>query len=304
MKKTDNVLLIGLGAIGMLYAASLRKLPGIHFRILVDEERLRRYCEKGVFLNGERLSFDWITPEDASGEKADLILIATKSHGFAAAMEMIAPFVGEDTLILPLLNGISAPELLQKRFPRIQSLYGFFMGHASIREGTRVCHDGVGKLYFGAESNRTVDGSVQTVARLFDRAGIAYEIPEDMKSALWKKYVLNVGVNQTSAVFKADYGTLQKNPEMLAFAEKLMSEAVQVARAAGVNHTEDMVKNAMEVILNMPPEAKTSMLQDVLANRPIEVDLFAGTLCKLGEKFDVEVPANREVLNKLSPMLK
>ena len=124
MKKTDNVLLIGLGAIGMLYAASLRKLPGIHFRILVDEERLRRYCEKGVFLNGERLSFDWITPEDASGEKADLILIATKSHGFAAAMEMIAPFVGEDTLILPLLNGISAPELLQKRFPRIQSLYG------------------------------------------------------------------------------------------------------------------------------------------------------------------------------------
>lgn len=301
MKKTDNVLLIGLGAIGMLYAASLRKLPGIHFRILADEERLNRYREKGVFLNGEKLTFDWITPEDASGEKADLILIATKSHGFAAAMEMIAPFVGETTLILPLLNGITAPELLQKRFPHIQSLYGFFLGHASIREGTRVCHDGVGKLYFGAENNFNTSAPVQAIARLFDRAGIAYEIPEDMKSALWKKYVLNVGVNQASAVFKADYGTLQKNPSMLAFAEKLMEEAVKVGIAAGVNHTEDMVKNAMDVILNMPPEAKTSMLQDVLANRPTEVDLFAGTLCKLGEKYSIDVSANREVLDKLSP---
>ena len=301
MKKTDHVLLIGLGAIGTLYAASLRKLPGIHFRILVDEERLSRYREKGVFLNGEKLTFDWITPADASGEKADLILIATKSHGFAAAMEMIAPFVGENTLILPLLNGITAPELLQKRFPHIQSLYGFFLGHASIREGTRVCHDGVGKLYFGAENNFDIDGSVRAIARLFDRAGIAYEIPEDMKSALWKKYVLNVGVNQASAVFRADYGTLQKNPSMLAFAEELMQEAVKVAVAAGVNHTEDMVKNAMDVILNMPPEAKTSMLQDVLANRPIEVDLFAGTLCKLGEKYSIDVPGNRKVLNTLSP---
>jgi 2-dehydropantoate 2-reductase len=88
---------------------------------------------------------------------------------------------------------------------------------------------------------------------------------------------------------------------MLAFAEELMQEAVKVAVAAGVNHTEEMVKNAMDVILGMPPEAKTSMLQDILANRPIEVDLFAGTLCKLGEKYSIDVPGNREVLNTLSP---
>ena len=88
---------------------------------------------------------------------------------------------------------------------------------------------------------------------------------------------------------------------MLAFAEKLMKEAVKVAEAEGVNHTEEMVKNAMEVILTMPPEAKTSMLQDVLASRPIEVDLFAGTLCKLGEKYHLDLPGNREVLRKLAP---
>ena len=300
MKKMENVLLIGLGAIGTLYAAALGKVPSIRFRVLVDEKRRARYLKNGVYLNGEKLDFRWITPEQADGEKADLILIATKSHGFDSAMEMIAPFVGKDTLILPLLNGISAPESLQKRFGGTEELYGFFLGHASVREGTRVCHDGVGKLYFGRQDNSVTAPCVRAIAELFDSAKIAYEIPEDMKSALWKKYVLNVGVNQATALFRADYGTLQKNPPMLDFAGRLMKEAVQVAEKAGVNGTESMVESAMEVILSMPGEAKTSMLQDVLAGRPTEVDLFAGTLCRLGKKYSVAVPCNEEVLKKLS----
>ncbi|MBR2364027.1 MAG: ketopantoate reductase family protein [Lentisphaeria bacterium] len=300
MKKIRNILLIGLGAIGTLYAALLRNLPGIRFRILVDEKRRLRYQTNGVFLNGEKLDFEWISPDQATGEKVDLILIATKSHGFDSAMEMIAPFVGKDTLILPLLNGITAPASLRKRFSGTEALYGFFLGHASVREGTRVSHDGVGKLYFGKEENHVISPEVSAVAELFDRAGISYEIPGDMKSALWKKYVLNVGVNQASAVFRADYGTLQKNPEMLDFAQHLMEEAVKVAVKAGVNDTEKMVQSAMEVILTMPPQAKTSMLQDILSSRPTEVDLFAGTLCRLGKQYSVEVPCNEEVLKQLS----
>ncbi|MBP5182895.1 MAG: 2-dehydropantoate 2-reductase, partial [Lentisphaeria bacterium] len=179
-------------------------------------------------------------------------------------------------------------------------LYGFFLGHASVREGTRVRHDGVGKLYFGRQENGVIAPCVRAIADLFDSAKIAYEIPEDMKSALWKKYVLNVGVNQATALFRADYGTLQKDPAMLDFAGRLMEEAVHVAEKAGVNGTENMVRSAMEVILSMPGEAKTSMLQDVLAGRPTEVDLFAGTLCRLGKKYAVAVPCNEEVLKKLS----
>lgn len=295
----ENILLIGLGAIGTLYAAALHTAPGIRFRVLVDKKRLAHYKENGVFLNGEPLAFDWITPDEADGEKADLILIATKSNGFCSALEMLTPFVGEDTLVLPLLNGITAPKVLQKRFGRKEALYGFFLGHASIRQGTRVCHDGVGKLYFGNAENYHISPGVKRIGELFDRAGIAYEIPGDMKSALWKKYVLNVGVNQASALFRADYGTLQKNPDMLDFARRLMEEAVSVAEKAGVNGTEEMLQSAMDVILSMPPEAKTSMLQDILSSRPTEVDLFAGTLCKLGERYSVEVPCNEEVLKKL-----
>lgn len=303
MKKIEDVLLIGLGAIGTLYAAALRNVPGVRFRILVDEKRWIRYRKNGVFLNGEQLDFEWITPDQYDGKKADLILIATKSHGFSSALEMIAPFVGQETKILPLLNGITAPERVQETFHRKEPLYGFFLGHASVREGTRVCHDGVGKLYFGTAKNQKRFPCIQAIAELFDQAGISYEIPEDMISALWKKYVLNVGVNQASALFRADYGTMQNNPAMLDFARQLMEEAIMVAQKAGVAHTEGMLESAMNVILSMPPKAKTSMLQDILSSRPTEVDLFAGTLCKMGEKYSVSVPCNEEVLKKLGQEL-
>ena len=116
---------------------------------------------------------------------------------------------------------------------------------------------------------------------------------------MWKKFVLNVGVNQTQAVFKADYGTMQKTPELLSYARKLMQEAVQIAEAENVSNTENMVEDAMKVILEMPGNVKTSMLQDVLAGRETEVDAFAGTICQKAARYQIPAPFNQDVLDKL-----
>jgi 2-dehydropantoate 2-reductase len=116
---------------------------------------------------------------------------------------------------------------------------------------------------------------------------------------MWKKFVLNVGVNQTQAVFKADYGTMQKSQELLAYARNLMQEAVLVANAENVSGTNSMVEDAMKVILDMPGSVKTSMLQDVLAKRVTEVDAFAGTICQKAALHKIPVPFNQDVLDKL-----
>ena len=116
---------------------------------------------------------------------------------------------------------------------------------------------------------------------------------------MWKKFVLNVGVNQTQAVFNADYGTMQNSPALLDYAQNLMQEAVLVANAEKVSGTADMVSAAMKVILEMPGNVKTSMLQDVLAGRLTEVDAFAGTVAAKAEIYGIPVPYNRDVLSKI-----
>ena len=295
MSNKKHIVLLGAGAVGVLPAVKFLARQDIRLTAAADAIRVARYRRDGIFFNGEKIPFEFASPDEMHGyPPAELIFIATKTPSLAEALENIVPLVSDETILLPLLNGIKASDVIQERFPRNTVLKGYFLGHASVRENNRISHDGVGTFFIGGEPN-----AVARTAELFSSSGINTSVPADIVSAMWKKFVLNVGVNQTQAVFKADYGTMQKSPAMLSYARSLMEEAVKIADAENVADTGNMVEAAMKVILEMPERAKTSMLQDVLANRETEVDAFAGTICKKAEKFNIPVPFNQDVLNKL-----
>ena len=291
-----RVALLGAGAIGILPAAKLAA-AGVPLQVIASGERLQRYRQQGLFLNETRLPLEFTAPEAALA--ADLIIIATKTVTLAEALPQLRRAVSSDTVILPLLNGISSKKEIEKVFPEAEVLYGLFIGHASGRENNHIRHDGVGTICFGMENNSPVPPAAAAVSRLFTSCGIDHEVPEDMLHTLWQKFVINVGINQTQAYFKADYGTVQKNKQMLDFAENLMREAVTIAEKLNISRCDQMIGNAMKLIMSIPPEAKTSMLQDILADRPTEVDAFAGTIVELGKQLSIPTPANAEILRCL-----
>lgn len=292
--KIQRVLLLGAGAVGILPAAQLYCLPGVDFRILADGERLERYRRDGLLLNGEKLPFRYMAP----GEEvfsADLVLIATKDWALRDALPLLRDHVGPHTILVPLLNGISAGDTVEEFYPGSVTLRGFFLGHASVRIGNEVTQDGVGMFYFGERSDERHSQALTATAEFLRSAGVPVDVPEDFRAALWKKYILNVGINQTQAYFKADYGMVQRSPEMLAFARELMQEAAAVARAEGIANTDGMIEAAMETICTMPPEVKTSMLQDLLAARQTEIESFSGELLRRGARYGLVSPRNRAV---------
>ena len=95
------------------------------------------------------------------------------------------------------------------------------------------------------------------------------------------------------------YGGLQQDPEKLEFARNLMLEAHTIAKCCGVKTDDSMIDDAMELILTMPPQAMTSMYQDICNGTPTEIGLFAGEICRLAEKFSTDVPYNRQILSAL-----
>lgn len=296
MKPMETVV-IGAGAIGMLCAAPLAETEGVALRVAASGERLNRLREHGLFLNGRPLQAEFAS--EGGDRTADFILIATKAAGYADALELAAKFTGPQTVIVPLLNGISAEEMAKRRFPENDVVCGFFLGHASVRNGNRIEHDGVGTFYLGATVSEAPE-AVRRTAELFRHAGISCGIPEDMRAALWKKFVLNIGVNQATAHFRANYGGLQRDPARLEFTMRLMREASAVAEKLGIAGAADMPEAAMHTILTMPGNVKTSMFQDVEAGRATEVALFAGTLCRLGRETGVPTPLNDEILREFS----
>lgn len=300
MTPVRNVALVGLGAIGILYAGKISARDPHCLRIVADAARLARYRADSPALNGQRLDLHYATPEEF-GPPADLVLVAVKSTGLAAALPVVAPLLGPGTQILPLLNGITAQDVLAEAFGWPRVLYGFVYCSSAMRTGNSVVQDGGEKIVFGEATNMPPSPRVQAIAEFFDRLGIRYDVPADMRAAQWKKFILNVGINQAQALLRAPSREIQQNPEALRLARTLMDEAAAVGAALGIAGAGDVPAWAEGVILKAAPENRTSMLQDVEAGRAPEIDLFAETVCRLGKQCGIPTPANEMALRTLSP---
>ena len=276
----NNVIVCGLGAVGMTFGA--RMLGKCNLKVLVDKEHLEKYKNNPQTLNGEIKSFDYILPED--NFDADLIVISTKLFGLDSAIKMIKNFVSSKTIIISLLNGISSEETVSHTYQEAKVLKSYFIGHSAVREGNNIVQDGVGEIVF--EYN-------QELEEFFKRVGINYSNPENIVYSMWVKYIFNIFSNQTSAILNITFGEMKNNSQFKVFAKKIIDEVKLIAQKQGVKGIDNIENDAINSLNKMCDEGKTSMLQDVLANRKTEVELFAGEVIKLGKKYSVPTPINQ-----------
>lgn len=293
-----KIYLAGLGAIGGSYAARLMETDPDSIRIIVDRERRSRYERLGIAINGKAYPFRYVTPEE-SAEPADLILIAVKQYDLGECLAEIRPFVGEGTIILSLLNGITSEEIIGRSFGADRLLYSFVVGTDATREGNATTYSRLGTIVFGERFNQAPSAKVAAVKDLFDRTGIPYRIPEDMLRELWWKFMMNVGINQVSAVLRAPYGVFLRVPEARELMEAASGEVLALAERLGIDLRREDIQDYLRILTTLSPEGKTSMLQDVEAGRRTEVDIFAGTVAELGRKHGVATPVNDCLLRML-----
>ncbi len=285
----ENILICGIGAVGSIYAEKIQKYSPDNLKILVDEQRLERYTKNPPVFNGKELRLNYILPNNTDF-KADIIIIATKFDGLSDAVRNIKNFVKENTVILSLLNGVTSEEIIAREYGWDKLLLSYFIGHSAMRDGRFITHDGVGKIVFGAKgSDKTNEKPVQN---FFDKLNIDYEIPNDIEHALWLKFMMNVSTNQPSAILRMTFGEMNANEYFMDFAKKLMREVQMIAKAEGVKNTAVMIDEALEAVASMVPNGKTSMFQDVLAERKTEAEMFAGTMINFGKKHNIPVPYN------------
>jgi 2-dehydropantoate 2-reductase len=297
MRRIERVVLCGAGAVGALYVPLLQDLDPDLLRVVAGGERRARLLAEGVSVNGRRIDVRVAAPGEPA-EPADLLLVAVKQHHLARTIEDVRGVVGPGTLILSLLNGITSEELLGQAFGDEKVLPAFVLGTDSVRDGSRSRHSSMGHVYFGARSNDAADPRVAAVRDLFDRAGIPYRVPADILREQWFKFMLNVGVNQVSALLRATYGDFATVPEARELTRAAALEVVALSAREGVALSAADVDRIFPILAGLAPAGKTSMLQDVEAGRKTEVEIFAGAVVALGRRHGVPTPVN-EVLGNL-----
>jgi 2-dehydropantoate 2-reductase len=291
----NTITLIGCGAVGALYGLRFHNFLGEkQVCFLVDEQRKARYEREGIFLNGTKAPFRYATSQEA--EVSDLVILATKNHHLQDAIELMRPVVGEQTVILSLLNGIESERILSSVFGEEKVLYSFAVGLNATHAGNAISYTEEGHIVFGEKDNRRSE-RVESIISLFDRAGIACVVPQDIHRELWNKFMLNTAYNTISSLLGASYGELAQD-SVWTLTQQVCKEVQAIAKAEGVDLPDSLVVQNHKVVTSLGFAGKTSMCQDMLAGRPTENPWFCGTVIKLGIQHGIPTPTC-EVLSLL-----
>ncbi len=295
MPPITSIAILGAGAMGGAYAAMLDTVPEFETVFVARGARAARLAREGLIVNGRPLNLPVVRPEQSTAP-VDLIMVALKHHHMAEALPDLAPFIGGQTTIISIMNGLESEETIGARYGMDKVLLAIAVGIDALREGNRISHRSAGRLIFGEAENKAISPRVRRLQEAFTRAGIPHETPEDMRRVLWWKFMVNVGINQASAVMRAPYGIFQTSEDARSLMLTLMEEVVTLAKARGVNLSQKDIEDFLAILPGLSPDGKTSMLQDMEAGRPTEVDIFSGKVVSLGRELGVATPVNAALL--------
>lgn len=294
-----TVSIIGLGALGILFGNHLSKrMPEGTLRIIADRDRIRKYENDQVYCNGERCKFNYVASEELC-EPADLVIFMVKYNGLRSAIQAVKNQVGENTIILSALNGISSEEVIGEVYGMDKILYCVAQGMDAVKVGNELTYKHMGMLCFGEREPGILSPKVKMVAEFFEKMEVPYEAVTDMYRRQWGKFMLNVGVNQTVAIFESNYGGVQRDGQARTTMISAMREVIALSKAEGVNLTEDDLNYWLDILDTLNPEGKPSMRQDMEARRYSEVELFAGTVLELGRKYGIATPVNEQLYDRI-----
>nr|WP_106781258.1 ketopantoate reductase family protein [Lysinibacillus timonensis] len=294
-----TVSIIGLGALGIMYAHHFSKsLPKENVRIIADEKRIKRYLNNGIYCNGQLCDFYYVTPNDEV-EPADLVLFTVKFDGLEDAILSVKKHVGNHTIFMSALNGIISEELIGQSYGEENVLYCVAQGMDAVKVGNQLTFENKGMLVFGDKEPGQTSYKTKRVAEFFQKIKLPYEIDTNMSHRLWGKFMLNVGVNQTVAVYKSNYGEVQKEGEARTTMIAAMREVIMISEMEGIQLTEEDLQYWLRILATLSPDGKPSMAQDVDANRFSEVELFSGTVLQYAKKHGIKVPVNEMLYRKI-----
>jgi 2-dehydropantoate 2-reductase len=294
MTAIKKIAIVGAGAMGAAYAAMFTDAAGFSVSFVARGERYERLKNTTLNINDKLYRLPVVHPDKVSAP-VDLILVALKHHHLVGAVGDIASLAGKHTAILSVMNGLESEETIGAVCGMDKLVYAIAVGIDAMHENKRFTYANPGKIIFGPVADNAGDPRLNIIQEALDRAGIPNEIPTDIMRAMWWKFMINVGINQASAVLRAPYGVFHSSPDARALIRSLMNEVVLLAEKTGIDLTETDIDKWETIMDTLSPTGKTSMLQDVEAGRKTEVEIFAGKVVSLGNACGVPTPVNATV---------
>jgi 2-dehydropantoate 2-reductase len=278
-----RVLVVGAGAIGGYFGGRLLQ-AGRDVTFLVRSRRAAQLAETGLIIKSPRGDVAEHAPPTILAENVhqpfDLVLLSCKAYDLAAAMDSLAAAVGQETLILPLLNGMRHLDLLDERFGRSRVLGGQCVIAATLDAHGAIVHlNDTHTLSFG-ERDGGISDRMRPVADTLGNAGFDARLSDHIVQEMWDKWVFLATLASGTCLMRASIGDTMASPGGEELILSLLEECRSIADGEGHAPQATFLEQARVALTATGSSITASMLRDVEANAPVEADHIIGDLLR------------------------
>jgi 2-dehydropantoate 2-reductase len=293
-----KIAIIGAGAMGRLFAWFLAR--GGHRPLLVcrRQEQVEAFLHQGLRVIDVEGILHTLPVEASLALHEDIVgaILTVKSYDTRAAAEMLrsAPHVP----LLSLQNGMGNGQTLEEIIAPERFALGLTTYGATADGDTQVQYKGHGQTVVGDWLPGQEMSAAWWWSELLTACGHPTQVTEDIYTEIWRKAMVNIGINPFTALLEIQNGELLQQPELLLWMERAVEEAEAVAQAEGVLLTDSFTR-VLEVC-RLTATNRSSMLQDRLRGRKTEIDAMCGVVVRLGEKWGISTPVNSVLLELMT----
>ena len=280
-----KIALLGAGAVGgyFIWGFEDAAKADCELTVIADKERLARLSSDGIKINGKVYHPSVKSPADAGVQ--DLIIVSVKGNALEEAVRLLPPIVGDDTVVLSMLNGGDSEEVIAEAIGREHVLHSIIM-IASRRAHGEITIDMSYNttVYYGAVGISDPERKLQVVSDAFSGTKMNVVPSRDIMLDIWTKYAKNICNNLPQAIIGVPAALYTRSSHGLFIAQKLWTEVRTLAKLRGIDLPEEAG------IYECAESSRYSTLQDIDAKRRTEVDSLCGYLLKMAGENNIEVP--------------
>jgi len=289
-----KIVMMGSGGVGGFFGGHLARI-GCDVSFVARGKHLEAMRAHGLTLENRTLGDVHIpkvkvTDDPASLGVADIVILSVKLWDTEDAARAIRPLVGPHTGVLSLQNGVVKDDILRRVFDPGQVMGGVCYVATHIARPGVIEQTGAMQRIIVGEYDKRVSDRVRALHEALQKTGVTAELSDDVRRAIWEKYVFLVGLSATTTTMRSAIGPIRENPQTRAFLHDLMREVVAVGRAEGVNLPPDAAERALATIRSMPDHHMASMGNDLLRGNRLELPWLAGKVVQLGRRHGIPTP--------------
>lgn len=298
-----RVAVMGSGGLGGYFGALLAK-GGTDVSFIARGAHLEAMRRDGLRVEGgpEPFHLEHVRATDDPGEigSVDLVMVCVKLWDTEPALEQLQPLVGPDTALVSFQNGVLKDAMLRAAYDDSQLIGGVAYVATTVFEPGVIRRTGPLQRLIVGEFDVSRSACVEAFRAAALAGGIDAEVSDDIRRAIWEKFVFLVGLSATTTTMRLPIGPIRENPQSRALLLDLMREVVAVGRAHGVPLPEDYAEHRLQFADGVSAEMTSSMHHDLGRGNRLEVRWLSGGVVELGKEVGVETPLNRAVADILS----